>query len=167
MNKIFTDKEKINYAIGLIVSVAISNMHNDAKINQVLVTEKGFNVDIDLNDQYISVKDFSELEILIRNLLEKKLTIETKVVDLSIAKEIFKNNYFKLKQLLEFNNDVPLIYINDFVDINYCDVENILKSFTNKNIFYELLNSSSAYYENNANNRQLTRISGIGFKSKI
>ena len=81
MNKIFTDKEKINYAIGLIVSVAISNMHNDAKINQVLVTEKGFNVDIDLNDQYISVKDFSELEILIRNLLEKKLTIETKVVD--------------------------------------------------------------------------------------
>ena len=119
MNKIFTDKEKINYAIGLIVSVAISNMHNDAKINQVLVTEKGFNVDIDLNDQYISVKDFSELEILIRNLLEKKLTIETKVVDLSIAKEIFKNNYFKLKQLLEFNNDVPLIYINDFVDINY------------------------------------------------
>ena len=123
MNKIFTDKEKINYAIGLIVSVAISNMHNDAKINQVLVTEKGFNVDIDLNDQYISVKDFSELEILIRNLLEKKLTIETKVVDLSIAKEIFKNNYFKLKQLLEFNNDVPLIYINDFVDINYFDVE--------------------------------------------
>ena len=48
-------------------------MHNDAKINQVLVTEKGFNVDIDLNDQYISVKDFSELEILIRNLLEKKI----------------------------------------------------------------------------------------------
>ena len=30
-----------------------------------------------------------------------------------------------------------------------------------------MLNSSSAYYENNANNRQLTRISGIGFKSKI
>ena len=38
MNKMLTEKEKINYATGLIVSVAILNKYKDAKLNQVLAT---------------------------------------------------------------------------------------------------------------------------------
>lgn len=166
MYKMLTDKEKINYATGLIVSVAILNKYKDAKLNQVLATEKDFNVDLDLNRQFVSTKDFTELEEIIKSLLEKKLVVETKAVDLNTAKEIFKDNPYKLKQLLEFDNNVPLIYVNDLVDINYGGVEDILIGSTVKNTFYELLNSSSAYYENNANNKQLDRINGIGFKNK-
>ena len=166
MYKMLTDKEKINYATGLIVSVAILNKYKDAKLNQVLATEKDFNVDLDLNRQFVSTKDYTELEEIIKSLLEKKLVVETKAVDLNTAKEIFKDNPYKLKQLLEFDNNVPLIYVNDLVDINYGGVEDILIGSTVKNTFYELLNSSSAYYENNANNKQLDRINGIGFKNK-
>lgn len=166
MNKILTDKEKINYATGLIVSVAILNKYKDAKLNQILATEKNFNVDIDLNRQSVSTKDFGELEEIIKSLLEKKLVVETKTVNLNTAKEIFKDNPYKLKQLLEFDNNVPLIYVNDLIDINYGGVEDILIGSTVKNTFCELLNSSSAYYDNDANNKQLVRITGIGFKNK-
>lgn len=62
-----TDKEKINYATGLIVSVAILNKYKDAKLNQVLATEKDFNVDLDLNRQFVSTKDFTELEEIIKS----------------------------------------------------------------------------------------------------
>ncbi len=165
--KSINENERINYLMGLILSSIICENNPKAKVDSVVFTEDGFYMDADLGDKTMSLNELPTLENQIKKMLNNGIKYKKEKVSLKEAKKLFIDNKYKLEKLLEFKNEVPIIKINDYVDICDYEFEDLKEcKVTKKDLFYSLSNSSTAYYKNDSNNIQLNRINGIAFNSK-
>jgi threonyl-tRNA synthetase len=132
--------------------------------------EDGFYFDFDL-DEKISVDDFPEIEKVMQEIIAAKLPVTRKEVSLEEAKELFKDNQYKLDWLNEIesrNEKITVFEIgtsdNTHYDLDLCagpHVEN-----TGEVKAFKLLNISGAYYKGSEKNKMLQRIYATAFDSK-
>ena len=145
--KSINENERINYLMGLILSSIICENNPKAKVDSVVFTEDGFYMDADLGDKTMSLNELPTLENQIKKMLNNGIKYKTEKVSLKEAKKLFIDNKYKLEKLLEFKNEVPIIKINDYVDICDYEFEDLKEcKVTKKDLFYSLSNSSTAYY---------------------
>ena len=128
--------------------------------------ENGFYQDLDFNDKKITEEDLPKIEAKMKDILQKWNKFEHKEVSLEEARNIFKDNPYKLELLEEFAKEGKKITINDpgnFIDL--CKgghVDNPQKEMQH----FKLLSIAGAYWRGSEKNKMLTRIYGTCFPSQ-
>ena len=145
-----------------VLAQAILEFHPKAKLTIGPAIDNGFYYDIDLEDDIISEKDFSEIEKkfleLARGKHEFKLRAISKADALAYYKE--EGNQYKV-ELIENLNDGEITFCDhsDFTDL--CRGGHIPHTGIIKAV--KVMSVAGAYWRGDEKNNQLTRIYGISF----
>jgi threonyl-tRNA synthetase len=135
--------------------------------------ENGFYFDFDL-EQSISPEDFEKIETRMQEIIDAKLEVRLHEVTIEQAKEVFKNNPYKLATLQEIETrgeNVTLYSLGDgslenldFRDLDLCAGPHVQNTGEIK--AFKLLSVAGAYYKGDEKNKMLQRIYGTAFDTK-
>lgn len=160
---------KIRHSSEHILTQAMYRLYGHNKFHMAMgpATDDGFYFDFEpINDFKISEDDFPKIEAEMQKIVEENLPIIRHEITIDQAKEIFKDNPYKIEWLDQINNRDEIITIyktgEEFVDL--CAGPHV--SSTNEIKAFKLLSIAGAYWHGDENNKMLTRIYGTAFESK-
>lgn len=130
-------------------------------------TDEGFYFDFEpIGDFKISESDFPKIEAEMQKIINENLPITRKEISLDEAKELFKNNPYKVEWLNSIQDRGEAISIywtgQEFVDL--CAGPHV--NSTGEIQAFKLLSVAGAYWHGDEKNKMLTRIYGTAFDSK-
>ncbi len=132
--------------------------------------ENGFYFDFDL-DESISPEDFAKIEAKMQEIIDADLPIACYEITFDEAREIFKNNPYKLDTINEIesrNEKITLYSIgnegDEYYDLDLCAGPHV--NSTGEIKAFKLLSVAGAYYKGDEKNKMLQRIYGTAFDSK-
>ncbi len=153
----------IRHSLSHILAWAIQELYPDVKFGIGPAIENGFYYDFDLPEK-ISSEDLPKIEEKMRELINEGVDFEKKEISKQEAKEIFKNQPYKLKLIDEIEEEKVTIYKSGhFIDL--CKGPHIKNS---KEIpaSFKLAKIAGAYWKGSEKNKMLTRIYGLAFLSQ-
>jgi len=130
-------------------------------------TDDGFYFDFEtVGDFKISEEDFPVIEKEMAQIIKENLPIVRQEISLDQAKEIFKDNPYKMEWLESIKDRGETITIyktgDEFVDL--CAGPHV--RYTKQVKAFKLLSIAGAYWHGDEKNKMLTRIYGTAFESK-
>ncbi len=156
------DLETLRHSAAHILAKALKNLYGYDKVKLGIgpAIEDGFYYDVELPER-ISQEDLKRIEKEMKKIIEKNEPFYKKEVSKKVAKEIFKNDPYKLELIDEIKgNTVSLYYLgDDFVDL--CKGPHVPSSKHVKH--FKLLNVAGAYWRGDSRRAQLQRIYGTAF----
>ncbi|WP_025724546.1 threonine--tRNA ligase [Acholeplasma granularum] len=125
--------------------------------------EEGFYYDVDFGDTVFSESDLLKIEKKMHELSQKDFPIVRHEVSYEKAKEIFKNDPYKLELIEVYKDSGLTVYEQgDFIDL--CRGGHVPSTRYIKH--FKLLSIAGAYWRADAKNKQLVRIYGVAFFEK-
>ncbi len=160
------DKEALdilNHSTAHLLAQAIKQMYPEAKFGVGPAIDGGFYYDIDIDTQ-LSESDLPKIELQMKKLVKKAFKFEKKNLSISEAKNLFKDDEYKLELISKIEDkgeDISIYKQGDFVDlcrgVHMPDISKI------KN--FKLTSIAGAYWLGNSDNKMLQRIYGTSFFS--
>lgn len=124
--------------------------------------EEGFYYDMEKEEPFLD-DDLNKISKEMEKIIKSNYEIEHKMISKEKAKEIFKDNKFKLELINEIEDDFVSIYKqNEFLDL--CKGPHLIS--TGKVKAFKLLSVSSSYWRGNEERESLQRIYGISYPDK-
>lgn len=152
----------IRHSTAHIMAQAVLRLYPGTKIGIGPTIEGGFYYDFDLKER-ISIEDLASIEDEMRKIISENLPFERQVVSKEEAKEIFKDQPYKIELINEIEEDTVSIYREgEFVDLcrgPHVPGTGVIKAF-------KLLSVAGAYWRGDENRPMLQRIYGTAFPSK-
>ncbi|MBS3141114.1 threonine--tRNA ligase [Candidatus Woesearchaeota archaeon] len=153
------DIEILRHSAAHVLAMAVKELYPGAKLGIGPATEEGFYYDFD--NLEIKEEELVQIEKKCIEIIRKNLKFEKSELDKKKAKEILKNEPYKLELLQDIEK--PSFYkTGDFIDL--CSgphVEN-----TKEIKAFKLLRLAGAYWKGDSKNKMLTRIYGTAFGSE-
>ncbi len=148
-----------------ILHTAMQNLYPPLKKAMGPATEDGFYNDFDL-DEKISEADFPKIEKEMQRLIDADYPMEQSLISPSEAKELFKNNPYKLEWIdeIEKRGEKVSVFTMGKEDTDLCSGPHA--SSTGAVKAFKLLSIAGAYWHGDEKNKMLTRIYGTAFSSK-
>lgn len=166
MYKDKTSLENLRHSCAHLLAKAVIDLWPNTKNAIGPSTENGFYQDFDLGDIKVSESDFPKIEEKMHEILQTWKHFEFKEITIEEARELFKNNLYKIELAEEFAARGEKLTINNpgnFIDLCKMDhVENPSKELR----FFKLLSVAGAYWRGKKENQTLTRIYGTCWPSK-
>ncbi|MEI8067789.1 MAG: threonine--tRNA ligase [Candidatus Shapirobacteria bacterium] len=130
-------------------------------------TDDGFYFDFEtIGDFKVSENDFAEIEAEMAKTIKANFPITREEINIDQAKELFKDNPYKMEWLnsIQDKGEVITIYKtgDEFVDL--CSGPHL--RYTKQIKAFKLLSIAGAYWHGDEKNKMLTRIYGTAFDSK-
>ncbi|HRY31117.1 MAG TPA: threonine--tRNA ligase [Candidatus Paceibacterota bacterium] len=158
---------KIRHSLAHLLAMAVLDFDPKVKVTIGPVIDNGFYYDFDFSDgKTPTEKDLKTFQKTIKKLINKKLDFERKEVSEKEAREIFKDNPYKLELIDEIVNDGQKISIystGDFVDL--CSGPHIENTKEIDAEAFEINKMAGAYWRGDEKNKMLTRIYGLAFEN--
>lgn len=157
---------KLRHSCEHVFAQAIKELYGD-KITLAVahISEEGFSNDAKWEVE-VSEDKFAEIEKKMKDIIKAKLPIVKEVITIEQARELFKNNPYKLEWAEQWASEGKELSIYKTGD-TYFDlcrgphVEN-----TGEIKAFKLLSISGAYWRGDENNEMLTRVYGTAFSSQ-
>jgi len=154
--------KKIRHSLAHLLAMAILKKDPQAKLAIGPAIENGFYYDFDLSKK-LEEKDLVKLEKEIKKLISQKIAFKKEKVTKTKAKELFKNQPYKLELLSEIEE--PIVYHSgDFIDL--CEGPHIANTSELNPEAFKLISIAGAYWKGNEKNKMLTRVYGVAFETK-
>jgi len=157
---------KMRHSCEHVLTQAVLELFPKVKMAMGPATDEGFYFDFSAEGEKIVEGDFPKIEKRMAQIIAKDLPIAKKEISLEEAKELFKDNPFKLEWLAEIEKkgeQATVYYTGDrFVDL--CKGPHV--ESTGKIGAFKLLSIAGAYWHGDEKNQMLTRIYGTCFSSK-
>ena len=153
----------LRHSTAHIMAEAVQGLFPGAQIAFGPQTDDGFFYDFGLTEN-LSSDDFEAIEAKMKEIIKKDEPFVREVVTRDEAKEIFKDQKFKLEHIDDLPEDAEIsIYRHgDFVDL--CKGPHIPSS--RKIGAFKLMKLAGAYWKGDADNEQLQRLYGTAFFDK-
>ena len=160
------DSEKaldiLNHSTSHILAWAVKSLFKDAKLGIGPSIKNGFYYDF-LVEKPFTPEDIEKIENKMRELLTREYKFEKEEISKEKAKELFKDEKFKLELIDELEEGTISIYkVGEFVDL--CRGPHLPSTKYIKH--FKLLSSSGAYWRGDENREMLQRIYGTSFFTK-
>ncbi|ATD31585.1 threonine--tRNA ligase [Macrococcus sp. IME1552] len=154
--------ELMRHSTAHILAQAIKRIYPNALLSIGPVIENGFYYDIDL-DQSISESDLSKIEKEMKKIQKENLTFIRSEVSYEEAKNVFKDNSYKVNIIESHKEEQLSIYQQgEFTDL--CTGPHVPST---KYVYhFKLTKVAGAYWKGDSNNKMLQRIYGVAFASK-
>lgn len=159
--------EAARHSLAHLLAAAVLEMYPDTKLTLGPAIDTGFYYDFEFSKP-ISDDILPKIEKSMRKLLPSWKKFEHKEVSVDEAKEIFKNNPYKLElidEIISKKEKITLYTAGHFTDL--CrggHVENPSKEIDAES--FKLDRVAGAYWRGDEKNKMLTRIYGLAFESK-
>ncbi len=154
------DLNKLRHSAAHLLAHAVTELYPGTKPIIGPPTQDGFFFDFLPHNMSFKEKDLPIIEAKMLELAEQDLPIEHKQISKKEAREIFKDNPFKLELIENIQEDtVGLAKQGNFLDL--CKGGHVKSTGQIKNI--KLLNISGSYWRADRNNQPFQRISGTAF----
>lgn len=173
----------IRHSLAHLLALAVLTKDKKAKFGIGPVIENGFFYDFLLSQEL----NLQEIESLMRQFIDQDLKFEKKVLSISQAKDIFKDQPFKLELLEDIEKygtteyetlqkikagylkpkkvkKVTIYKVGDFIDL--CRGGHVKRTSQIPKDSFKLLNFAGAYWRGDETREQLTRIYGVAFLTK-
>ena len=160
---------QIRHSAEHVLTQAMIRLYGSDKFYMAMgpATDDGFYFDFEpLNDFKISEENFAEIETEMKKIVKENLPIIRSELTIDQAKELFKNNPYKLEWLDSIQNRDEVITMyktgEEFFDL--CAGPHVRYTSAIKAV--KLLSVAGAYWHGDEHNKMLTRIYGTAFTTK-
>lgn len=160
--------ETLRHSTSHLLAAAVMELYPNTKLGIGPAIENGFYYDFDLPSEVLakgglSMEDLPAIEKKMREIATKNLEFKKEEISKEEAREIFKNQNYKLELINELPSEKVTIYkTGDFIDL--CAGPHLKNSAELK--YFKLLSVAGAYWRGSENNPMLQRIYGTAWKSE-
>ena len=155
----------IRHTAAHIMAQAIKHLYPQADFAFGPATEKGFFYDVDLGDTKLTDEDLGAIEKEMQAIVKQNLPIKPFILPREEAIALMESHGAKYK--VEHIGDLP-----EDADISFYQQGDYLDMCTGPHLTYtkalkafKLTQQSGAYWKNDKNNKMLTRINGVAFRT--
>ena len=153
----------LNHSTAHLMAQAITRLYPGSHFGVGPAIEEGFYYDVDFGDIKVTDEDLLKIEKEMEKCSNEDFDIVRHEVSYEEAKNIFKEDPYKLELIEEFKNDGLTVYTQgEFTDLcrgGHVQSTKMIKHF-------KLLSLAGAYWRGNSDNKMLVRIYGTSFLSK-
>lgn len=157
--------ETIRHSLAHVMAAAVQKLYPDVKFAGGPAIENGFYYDFDTEHRF-SEEDFAAIEKEMKSLIKSDGRFDRREISLSEAKEIFKDQPYKMEWLNEYdaNGEVLSIYtFRDFTDL--CRGPHVASSKDLPKDGFKIRTVAGAYWKGDSKNKMLQRIYVDAFNS--
>ena len=158
--------ETVRHSLAHVMAAAVKKLHPEIKFAGGPAIENGFYYDFD-TDYRFSEDDFAAIEREMRELIKSNGRFEQRIVSLDEAKELFRDQPYKMEWLNEYdaNGEALSIYtFRDFTDL--CRGPHVESSKDLPKDGFKIRSVAGAYWKGDSKNKMLQRIYVDAFASK-
>ncbi len=156
----------LRHSAAHIMAQAIQRLYPDAKFAYGPATENGFYYDVDLGDRKLSDADLANIEAEMKKITKENLPIRPYTLprDEAIAHMEERGEKYKVEHIGDLAEDAVISFYKqgDYVDM--CVGPHIC--YTKGLKVFKIIGQSGAYWKNDKNNKMLTRIKGVAFRTQ-
>lgn len=153
----------LNHSAAHLLAQAVRSLFPEACFGVGPSIEEGFYYDIDLGEIKFTDEMLPSIEQKMVELAKQGFDIQGRQVSYAEAKDIFKQDPYKLELIEGLKDDAITVYQQgDFIDL--CRGGHV--SNTKEIKFFKLLNLAGAYWRGNSDNKMLSRVYGVAFFTK-
>ena len=168
---------KIRHSAAHVMAQAVLEMFPDGKITIGPPVENGFYYDFDL-PRNLTPEDLEAIEKRMRQIVQGKHEFKKKVISADEAREIFKDQPYKLELIdglekggtdeygnpLKEKPEISIYQQDTFVDL--CRGPHVESTKEIKQDAFKLMNIAGAYWRGDENNKMLQRVYGTAWENK-
>lgn len=156
--------ENIRHSLAHIMAYAVQELYKGTKFGIGPAIENGFYYDFEL-PKSLTPEDLPKIEKKMKELLAQNIKFDKKMISKEEAKEIFKEQSYKLELINELPEDKITIYESGkFIDL--CAGPHIKSTKEIDSDSFKLTKIAGAYWKGSEKNPMLTRIYGLAFETK-
>ena len=158
--------ETKRHSLAHVMAAAVQKLYPDVKFAGGPAIENGFYYDFD-TDHRFSEEDFAAIEKEMKALIKSDGRFDRREISLDEAKELFKDQPYKMEWLNEYdaNGDVLSIYtFRDFTDL--CRGPHVASSKDLPKDGFKIKSVAGAYWKGDSKNKMLQRIYVDAFETK-
>ena len=158
--------ETIRHSLAHIMASAVKNLYPKTKFGMGPDTENGFYYDFDFpKNQKISTDDLGKIEKEMKKIIKEEMVFNKSIISKEKAKQIFKEEKYKLEIIKEITNKKVTIYQSgSFIDL--CSGPHIKFSKEIQPGSFKLIRVAGAYFKGDEKREMLTRIYGLAFETE-
>lgn len=158
--------EVLRHSAAHIMAQAIKRLFPNADFGYGPATERGFYYDVDLGDTKLTDEDLEKIEKEMGKIVKENLPIKPFILPRDEAIKFMNERVakYKAEHILDLPEDAVISFYQqgDYVDM--CVGPHIC--YTKALKAFKITGQSGAYWKNDKNNKMLTRINGIAFRTK-
>ena len=158
--------EVLRHSAAHIMAQAISRLFPEADFGYGPATEKGFYYDVDLGDRKLTDEDLVKIENEMRKIVKENIPIKPSIMNREDAVKFMEERgaKYKVEHIGDLDPDAEISFFTqgDYVDM--CTGPHIC--YTKALKAFKLTQQSGAYWKNDKDNKMLTRINGIAFRTQ-
>jgi len=159
------DMQLIRHSMAHILAMAVKHLYPDVKLGIGPAIDDGFYYDFD--NLKISENDFPKIEEEMKKIIFARVKFEKKVVDYKKAKELMKDEPYKLdliEDLHKDKEDISFYYSGSFYDL--CAGPHVHCSCELKDVAFKIDRIAGAYWKGDEKNKMLNRIYVLCFATQ-
>lgn len=156
----------IRHTAAHVLAEAVKRLYPDAHFGYGPATEKGFYYDIDLGDVKLSKEDLPAIEKEMHKITKANEKITTFELPRAKAIELMssRGETYKVEHIGDLPADARITFYQQGDYIDMCVGPHL--TYTKALKAFKLTGLSGAYWKADKNNKMLTRINGVAFRSK-
>lgn len=156
----------IRHTAAHILAQAVKRLYPQAMFGYGPATDAGFHYDIDLGDAKVSDEDLPAIEDEMRKVVKENLKVQVFELDREKAVEYMRERgeAYKVEHIADLPADAHITFYKQGEYVDMCVGPHL--TYTKALKAFRLTGVSGAYWKADKDNKMLTRISGVAFKSK-
>ncbi len=157
--------EVIRHTASHIMAQAIKRLYPHADFGYGPATEKGFYYDVDLGDTKLTDEDLEKIEAEMKKIVKENLPIKPFILDREKAIKLMteRNAKYKVEHIGDLPEDAEISFYEQGEYIDMCTGPHLC--YTKALKAFKITQQSGAYWKNDKDNKMLTRINGIAFRT--
>ena len=156
----------IRHTAAHVMAQAIKRLHPQAKFAYGPATERGFYYDVDLGEEKLTDEDLQAIEAEMKKICKENLPLKAYALprDEAIALMQSRGEDYKVEHIGDLPEDATITFYQQGEYIDMCVGPHLTYTKTLK--AFKITQQSGAYWKNDKNNKMLTRINGIAFRTQ-
>ncbi len=158
--------EVLRHSAAHIMAQAIKRLYPEADFGYGPATEKGFYYDVDLGERKLTDEDLVKIENEMRKIVKENIPIKPSILPRAEAIKFMEERgaKYKVEHIGDLDPDAEISFFTqgDYVDM--CTGPHIC--YTKALKAFKITQQSGAYWKNDKDNKMLTRINGIAFRTQ-
>ncbi len=156
----------LRHSAAHIMAQAIRRLFPEAKFAYGPATDNGFYYDVDLGERKLTDEDLANIEKEMKKITKENLPIKPYTLprEEAIAHMEERGEKYKVEHIGDLPEDAVISFYKqgDYVDM--CVGPHL--TYTKALKAFKIMGQSGAYWKNDANNKMLTRVKGIAFRTQ-
>ena len=156
----------IRHTAAHIMAQAVKRLFPHADFGYGPATEKGFFYDIDLGDTKITDEDLVAIENEMKKIVKENLPIKPFILPREEAIKLMEEQgaKYKVEHIGDLDEDAEISFFKQGDYIDMCTGPHLC--YTKALKAFKITQQSGAYWKNDKDNKMLTRINGIAFRTQ-